>query len=164
MSLWGGPMWGRQARPLAGIKSLLLYKAALAPGGQFNSESLLSENNGMSANRCQQFKRILRQHVWELRPGLPWAETAPLTQLQHTRGRPGKAARTQSGQQKPLRDLTAQLTHPASGRRLPAPRPQRHTHVLLTYTVFAKCLWNSYIVKAYYFHIYMERDPLKRIF
>ena len=34
-------------------------KAALAPWSQFNFESLLSEHNGMSANLCQQFQRIL---------------------------------------------------------------------------------------------------------
>lgn len=32
-------------------------KAALAPWSKFNSESLLSENNGMSANLCQQFRK-----------------------------------------------------------------------------------------------------------
>lgn len=41
-------------------------KATLAPWSQFNFESLLSENNGMSPNLCQQFQRILMQPVWVL--------------------------------------------------------------------------------------------------
>jgi hypothetical protein len=45
------------------LKPCYCTKAALAPWSQFNFESLLSENNGMSANLCQQFKRILLQHV-----------------------------------------------------------------------------------------------------
>jgi hypothetical protein len=64
------------------LKPCYCTKAALAPWSQFNFESLLSENNGMSANLCQQFKRILLQHVSAVTL-FALGQNSSLTQLQH---------------------------------------------------------------------------------
>lgn len=75
------------------IKPCYCTKAALAPWSQFNSELLLSKNNGMSANLCQWFKRILLQHVSAV-SGLPMPEQLAHLLSLHSRNR--RATRTHS--------------------------------------------------------------------
>lgn len=96
----------------------------------------------------------------ELQPGLPWGKTSPLPQLQQARARPGPAVRTQAGQQKPLHDLAAQLTHPGHQHQVSdcTPRPVSPTCPTDLHGIYempleflhSECLscWKKYIKKS----------------